>query len=219
MQVARVTRSKRAARATYDKLSGWYDLLAKSEQRFMQSALLSLSPRQGESILEIGPGTGHGLVALAQAVGPFGLVVGLDLSPGMLAKARQKVLRAGLAQPVRFLCADGANLPLKGCCVGAVFVSFTLELFDTPEIRVVLDECWRVLRPDGRICVVSLAQNGGSRAMLNLYERAHELLPAWFDCRPILPEIALQESGFQIRETIQGSMWGLPVQTVLGEKH
>jgi demethylmenaquinone methyltransferase/2-methoxy-6-polyprenyl-1,4-benzoquinol methylase len=133
----------------------------------------------------------------------------------MLARARQKVLRAGLAQPVRFLCADGASLPLRCCCVDAVFVSFTLELFDTPEIPVVLAECRRVLWPSGRICLVSLAKNSGSRVMLSLYDWAHAALPAWFDCRPILPVSALHGSGFHIRETIQGSMWGLPVQTVL----
>jgi len=211
-----VTRSKAAARATYDRLSGWYDLLAGSERRFARLALRKLDAQPGESVLEIGPGTGHGLVALAQATGPFGRVIGLDLSPRMLEKAGQKVTRAGVTEPVRLVCADGVRLPVRSSCFDAVFLSFTLELFDTPEIGLVLEECRRVLRPAGRIGVVAMRKEGGAPWMLRLYEWAHRRFPDWVDCRPIHPTQAIAASGFQILETVGGSMWGLPVEIVIG---
>jgi demethylmenaquinone methyltransferase/2-methoxy-6-polyprenyl-1,4-benzoquinol methylase len=99
-----------------------------------------------------------------------------------------------------------------------VLLCFTLELFDTPAMPLVLGECRRVLRSSGRLCVVALASQGGSRPMLSLYSWAHARFPAWIDCRPILPANLLQDNGFHIQELIQASTWGLPVQVVLASR-
>jgi ubiquinone/menaquinone biosynthesis C-methylase UbiE len=207
-----------AARANYDRLSRWYDLVSGSEQRFVRKALCMLRAQPGERVLEIGPGTGHGLVALAQLAGPFGHVIGLDLSPGMLAVAGRRVARADLGERVCLTCADAARLPLISSSFDALFLSFTLELFAMHEIPVVLEECYRALRPRGRVCVVALSGIGGSRTMLRLYEWAHTRYPTWIDCRPILPEKVLRTSGFEILQTLSGVMWGLPVEIVLAAK-
>jgi ubiquinone/menaquinone biosynthesis C-methylase UbiE len=216
--LAQVSSSKAAARATYDRLSRWYDLLASSEQRFVRLGVGMLDAQPGESILEIGPGTGHAVLALRQAAGPKGQVLGADLSPAMLARARRRVTQAGLATRVSLACADGARLPIASSHFDAAFLSFTLELFDAEEIPSVLGECWRVLRPEGRLCVACLSKEGGVRWMLDLYEWAHAAFPTWVDCRPILPERVLAESGFCVQKTSGGSMWGLPVQIVLAGK-
>lgn len=206
------------ARHTYDRLSGWYDLLARSERKFVRQGVEMLALQPGESSLEIGPGTGHALLALARAVGPLGQVYGVDISPGMLHQAKQKLSRAGLSRPVRLVCADGARLALESSCFDAALLSFTLELFDTPDIPLVLGECRRVLRDGGRLCVVALAREGGSRLMLRLYNWAHARFPTWVDCRPILPARLLQDNGFRIQEVVRGGMWGLPVQVVLASR-
>src|ERR1039458_3409603 len=87
--VLRVLQTKDETRAFYDKISGVYDLLAEhSEGPVRQTGLDRLALAPGERVLEIGYGTGHCLVQIAEAVGPEGKGVGIALSDGMRARAR-----------------------------------------------------------------------------------------------------------------------------------
>ena len=106
----RVTRSKEAARASYNRMSKWYDLIAgSSEKKYREVGLQKLKAREGERILEIGFGTGHCLLALARSVGPAGRVYGIDISEGMLEIARSRV--RDLSERVKLRRGDGAELP------------------------------------------------------------------------------------------------------------
>src|SRR5512147_2098615 len=99
--IKRVNRSKEAARASYNRLSRWYDFVAGgTEEKYRDWGLEKLAAQPGEKILEIGFGTGHCLVSLAKAVGPAGHVLGLDISDGMLAIARQRLQQEGLEDRV-----------------------------------------------------------------------------------------------------------------------
>src|ERR1700690_1296113 len=87
--VLRVFQSKDQTRAFYNKISSVYDLLSeRSEAPMRKAGLELLRTRVGESVLEIGFGTGHSLVVLAKAVGPNGTVFGLDLFDKMLQRAK-----------------------------------------------------------------------------------------------------------------------------------
>jgi ubiquinone/menaquinone biosynthesis C-methylase UbiE len=215
-QISRVTRSKKEARDAYDALSGWYDLLAGgSEQRFKEQGLRMLGVQAGETVLEIGFGTGRSLLVLARSAGASGKVYGLDISPGMFRRAQSLLRKAGLAEWVELKVGDAAALPFPSESADAIFMSFTLELFDTPEIPIVLAECRRVLRRAGRIAVVAMAKGEKSNLMVGLYEWAHRAFPAWADCRPIRVREFLKEAGFDILEMRERSMWGLPVEILL----
>jgi ubiquinone/menaquinone biosynthesis C-methylase UbiE len=98
-------------------------------------------------VLEIGPGTGHALVALAGSVGPAGQVIGVDLSARMLGRSRRRAVQAGETSRTRLIQADAHRLPLRAGAFDALFMSFVLELTDTPQIPALLDGCRRVLRP------------------------------------------------------------------------
>src|SRR5665811_2222448 len=140
--VLRVLQTKDETRAFYDKISGVYDLLAeRSEEPVRQTGLDKLAPAAGERVLEIGYGTGHCLVKIAEAVGPEGKVFGIDLSEGMRARARERLEREHLIDSVELSCGDATRLPYRDGSMDAVFMSFTLELFDTPEIPQVLASC------------------------------------------------------------------------------
>ena len=217
--ISRVTRSRRQARAAYDRLSRWYDLLSGPwEARLSAEGLRMLAVEEGQRVLEIGPGTGHTLAALADAVGATGSVFGVDLSPHMLQEARKRLRARAPQAGAALTCGDASSLPLPPGSFDAVFIGFTLELFDTPEIPVVLGECWRTLRPGGHVCVVSLTKAGGRSWMRNLYESGHRRFPSLLDCRPILVRQSLERAGFALGEGCVRSLAGLPVEIALACK-
>jgi demethylmenaquinone methyltransferase/2-methoxy-6-polyprenyl-1,4-benzoquinol methylase len=217
--MTRVRRSKDEARAAYDRMSRWYDLMAgASEQPHARAGLRKLDARDGERILEIGFGTGHALASLTRAVGRSGQVCGVDISEGMAQQARARLEKAGLWDAAVLALGDGAQLPLQDRSLDGIFMSFTLELFDTPRIPRVLSECKRVLREAGRLCVVSLAKRGRGSLSVRLYEWVHAVMPRYVDCRPIPAPELLEEAGFEVAAVERRSMWTLPVDVVLARE-
>jgi ubiquinone/menaquinone biosynthesis C-methylase UbiE len=218
--ISRVNRSKEAARVSYNRLSRWYDTIAGStEKKYRDWGLEKLSAQPGETILEIGFGTGHCLVSLAKAVGVTGQVIGLDISDGMLAIARARLQAEELSDRVDLHLGDAAKLDfLTDASLDGVFMSFTLELFDNPEIPRVLQECHRILKPGGRIAVVSMTKTDPPGMAVRMYEWFHEHMPNYADCRPIFARQAIEQTGFHIVNVSVSSMWGLPVEIVLGRK-
>ena len=209
---------RRETRAFYDKIARFYDVLADhSEARVRRAGIGYLEPAPGERILEVGCGTGHCLADLAEAVGSGGRVFGLDLAGGMLAVAGVTVHERGVAEHVDLVCGDALYLPFRSSSLDAVFLSFTLELFDTPEIPLVLAECRRVLRPGGRIGVVGMSNEGEQGLTSEVYEWTHRHFPNFVDCRPIFVRGAVEAAGFQVRTAVRQSMW-VPVEIVVGVK-
>lgn len=208
-------RPKSSARKAYDRLSHVYDLLASSsETQFIHLGLEMLAISPGEPVLEIGCGTGNALEELSYMAGDSGLVCGLDLSPGMLRVAASKLGKIHIRRRAILLCGDGAELPYSSGSFTSLFMSFTLELFDTPMIPMVLAECWRVLKPGGRLGVVAMFKSNRTSWNIRLYEWVHEHFPTYVDCRPIDARAVIQAAGFSINNQVIKSMWGLPVALI-----
>jgi demethylmenaquinone methyltransferase/2-methoxy-6-polyprenyl-1,4-benzoquinol methylase len=181
-------------------------------------ALKRLNITRGETVLEIGFGTGHCLKQMAEAVGEEGRVYGIDISFGMLVVSRRRLERAGLWNRVELACNDALNLPYEDNKFDAVFTSFTLELFDSPEIPQVLAEIRRVLKPNGRLGVISMSKEDGTSKLLRLYEWLHEKLPQYVDCRPIYVEQSIQAAGLGIQYKKEKAVLGLTGDIVIGTK-
>lgn len=216
--VLRVFQSKAETKAFYNKIARVYDLLAEhSERAVRQEGLAKFAPTRGERLLEIGVGTGHCLVELAEAVGPSGKVYGIDISENMVAKTMSLLQEENVGGRAEVVCGDAERLPYTSATMDGIFMSFTLELFDTPEIPRVLNECERVLRPGGRMVVVGVSKLGKQELAMCAFEWMHRHLPNLMDCRPIYVGRALQAAGFVIEESSVQSMW-VPVEIVRARK-
>lgn len=212
-EMERVLRPKEQARESYNAMSRWYDLFTNSEKKFTDIGIQMLDVQPNESILEIGCGTGHSLIEFSNKGGK---VIAMDISEGMINVARKRTQNKVPKRTVEFCQADGSSIPFSDGQFDAVFLSFTLELFDTPDIPKVLYECRRVLRSNGRIGVVALSKM--KTTGVSIYEWFHRQMPSFVDCRPIFLESMLKESKFTILKSEVRTMWGLPVVAAVAQK-
>jgi demethylmenaquinone methyltransferase/2-methoxy-6-polyprenyl-1,4-benzoquinol methylase len=175
--IEKVTRSPMEARKAYNKAASWIDIFEHPfEKPYKDRGLKLLNVQPGESILELGCGTGYALVRLAQQAGREGRVTGVDIAENMLAAAEKRLNKAGVNSAegggfasVNLIRCDAADIPVEDNTYAGIFSSFVLELFQAERITEVLEEIKRVLKPSGKICVVAL-----SRENVNLPVRIYE---------------------------------------------
>jgi ubiquinone/menaquinone biosynthesis C-methylase UbiE len=137
----------------YDRFAAVYDgsverVYAPYRARIAEAMAL----RPGGHVLDVACGTGPNLRHLAAQVGPTGRVVGLDLSEGMLGRARRAVADLAQvelrAQDIRALSADALG-PQDG-------VLSTLGVSVIPEWEAVLERMWALLRPGGHLVIFDI---------------------------------------------------------------
>jgi SAM-dependent methyltransferase len=104
--------------------------------------------RPGQTVLDLGSGAGMDSLLAARRVGPTGSVVGVDLCPEMVGKARRNADTLGLPN-VEFVEAGVEKLPLPDASADVVISNGVLNL--CPGKPAVLAEAFRVLRPGGRL--------------------------------------------------------------------
>ncbi|CAK7282848.1 putative methyltransferase [Streptomyces misionensis JCM 4497] len=111
------------------------------------AAVAELGLRAGDRVLDAGCGTGRALPPLRAAVGPTGIVLGVDLTPAMLTEAA----RAGRDRAGLLLLADVTALPLRSRSLDAVFAAGLIAHLPRPEEN--LRELARVVRPGGTLAL------------------------------------------------------------------
>lgn len=139
----------------YDEFAWAYDLVAwlASLGQWWTWGRTALPHLKGERVLELGSGTGHLLVTMAER----GLApVGLDLSGRMGRQARRRAKRAAATVPV--VQASAQRLPFGSGCFDGVVATFPTEFIVDPHA---LQETTRVLEAGGRVVIVAWAYLGG----------------------------------------------------------
>jgi demethylmenaquinone methyltransferase/2-methoxy-6-polyprenyl-1,4-benzoquinol methylase len=218
-EISRVLRTKDDCRKYYNRLGKYYDLLSGSfEKKYRNIGIRNLNVQKGEKVLEIGFATGKAIEIFAQQVGKEGKVCGLDLSDKMLEITSKVIKNIGLSDRVELKCGDATNIPFSTDYFDKIFISFTLELFDTPEIPFVLDECRRVLKDNGLICVISMSKNSKPGLMLKIYEWCHEHFEKYVDCRPVYLDKLLTDNKFSPEKIIIKKPLGLPIEIITAKK-
>jgi len=205
--------------AWYDRISPLYDLISDPwEKASRQEGVRLLNPQPGEIYIDIGCGTGHGLAAMVQAAGSGVRVYGLDLSMRMLRVSAERVNSLQISSAVQLVAGDATCLPFGKESFDAIFASYTIELFSCDEMPLLLQELQKALRPNGRLCAVSLSKSGKSLFMRQLYIWGQRRFPKWIDCRPIHLAQALVTAGFMLDQVYIRNLLDLPVEIVLARR-
>jgi len=151
-------------RGMFNKTAEDYDRLEfvvglGSGSLYRRVALRRAGLKPGMTVLDVGAGTGILARAAAQIVGDPQRVIGIDPSSGMLEHAR-------VAPGVRLLTGSAENIPMPDGC--ADFVSMGYALRHVADLHAAFREFFRVLRPDGRVCLLEMTAPaaGLSRALL-----------------------------------------------------
>jgi ubiquinone/menaquinone biosynthesis C-methylase UbiE len=129
---------------------GFYRWLPLDPHRALEQRL----PRGADRVLDLCTGTAL-VPAVVAAARPGATVVGLDLSPEMLAVGREKLARLGVRN-AHLVRADAGTLPFRGTAFDAVTVSYGLHELPAVVREHAVREVARVLRPGGRLVVADL---------------------------------------------------------------
>lgn len=179
----------------YARVAPIYDVWAAlTESRARRRALDLAQIRDGERILEIAVGTG-GTFSEVLTRNPHGDNVGLDLTPQMLARAKEKAARTGV--PHTLTQGDALALALPDAHFDLVLNAYMFDLLPEADFGRALSEMRRVLRPGGRLVLTNMAR--GRRAWHRLYETVYRARPALLGgCRGVTLRPHLEAAGFQI---------------------
>ncbi|TDW28727.1 class I SAM-dependent methyltransferase [Cryobacterium psychrophilum] len=178
----------------YETAASFYDAL--SGERFVyragrEAGVTLLGLRRGDTVLDLGCGTGLNLALLVDAVGPSGTVIALDRSPAMLRMARNRVesnrwstVRLFEADATTFAPAQVASeLPTGERHVDAVFSSYAMSVFH--DWHPAWDRMCELLRPGGRAGIVDMQlPTGIHRVFSPLARLAAAVGGADLDARP-----------------------------------
>jgi ubiquinone/menaquinone biosynthesis C-methylase UbiE len=170
--------------------------------------------RPGETVLDIGSGGGLDAFIAARRVGQTGQVIGVDMTPAMLQRARQAAQNGGFTN-VDFRQGYAENLPVGGNSVDVIISNCVINL--TEDKASVFAEAYRVLKTEGRLEVNDMVFGGAITPAMRTS------MAGWAECiSGALPEVEyldlVRQAGFRDvqarRSTSAGSSAGVPVYSV-----
>ncbi len=146
----------------------------------------------GQTVLDLGSGGGIDCFLAARKVGPTGRVIGVDMTPAMLVKARSNLKKIG-APNVEFRLGEIEHLPVADNTVDVIISNCVINL--SPDKHQVFREAYRVLSPGGRLAVSDIVTSEP------LPEAIKSSLSAWAECVAGALDIqeyiqAIEDAGF-----------------------
>lgn len=193
------------ARAKFDRVAGFYYwIMGFMENKVNRQAIVMAEIKPFENVLDAGFGTGWCLERLAACVDGEHPIEAVDFSEGMKAVALKNLQKKGLEARAVLRTANVKDLPYFDDRFDVVFASFVLDLLEKDDRDRALSEFHRVLRPGGRLVLVSMTKRGRGifRLARCLYEWLYDKWPKVLgyspSCRPIYVEDEVAGAGFRI---------------------
>jgi ubiquinone/menaquinone biosynthesis C-methylase UbiE len=200
----------------YDKLAGIYDLWGVLTESCARNRAIELAGiKDGSNILEIAVGTGLAFYEIVKR-NPNGKNDGIDLSQGMLRKAEKRLEKLSGAH---YTLGTGTafHLEVPDGTVDVLMNNYMFDLMTEADMDRALSEFKRVLKTDGRLVLVDMAEGEGFGS--NLYNRIYNISPRLLGgCRGVNLSGRLTEHGFRVerREYIQQLLF--PSEVILAYK-
>ena len=168
-------------------------------------------PERGETVLDLGSGAGVDAFLAAREVGPEGRVIGVDMTPAMIDRARANAAKGDYTN-VEFRLGEIEHLPVPDGSIDLIISNCVVNL--SPEKDQVFREAYRVLKPGGRMLVSDLVLEQP------LPRETHESIEAYVGCiagASLRGEYLgfMRDAGFQEVEVVREGRYGVePVTSI-----
>ena len=183
-----------AISSSFAAVAWFYDLWAMlTETKAVERAFMLAQIQDGMAVLEVAVGTGR-LFSQIVARNPHGRNEGMDLSAAMLARARKRLQRMH-AEAYKLQPGSAYELPYEDDSFDLLFNTYMLDLLPEQDFPKVLAEFRRVLKPDGKLVLVSFGF--GTQGFNRLWYWLARVFPALLtNCRPVRISQTVQQAGF-----------------------
>lgn len=200
----------------YDKIAPIYDIWGKLTESQARNRALELSEiKDGQAILEVAVGTGLAFYEIVKR-NPNGTNIGIDLSPGMLGKAKNRVSKLS-GSNYSLDVGNAFGLSNEDESIDTLVNNYMFDLISFEDMDKILLEFRRVLKTDGKLILVNMTE--GERFGSKIYDVIYNISPKTMGgCRGIKLTEKLQQYGFKVaaREYFQQMLF--PSEVILAYK-